>query len=163
MGSRPTSGTSSRSSTSSPADSGDPRGHTALHVLRGAVTSVMGPRRFSFAQEGVLRFNAERPLTPQEVARVEEAANGKVGEDAEVVEFSMEREEAEGHFGTGIYDLVQEEKGQELLKIARIADWEESACPREHVESTGSLGAIKVDGEEFHEATGEVELRYHLL
>ena len=36
---------------------------------------------------------------------MEAAANRKIAEDAEIVEFKMDRQEAEGHFGTGIYDL----------------------------------------------------------
>ncbi len=162
MGSRPTSGTSSRSSTSSSTSVGELRAHTAVHVLKGAVRKVLGPRRFNYAEEGVLRFDGEGALEAEDVEKVGEAANKKIAEDEEVLEFSMEREEAEGHFGTGIYDLNPAPQGGELVRIVRISGWEASSCPRKHVESTGEIGEVRMDGASFDGATRQVEITFHL-
>jgi alanyl-tRNA synthetase len=139
------------------------RAHSAVHVLKGAVTKVLGPKRFTFAQAGVLKMTSEGAPTKQEVGKIEAAANRKIAEDAEILEFSMEREEAEGHFGTGIYDFAPAPLPDSLLKIVRIPDWDVSYCPQAHVESTGSIGAIRIDSTSFDEAGREVELRFHLL
>jgi len=139
------------------------RAHSAVHVLKGAVTKVVGPRKFTFAQAGVLKLTSERPPTKQEVGKIEVAANRKIAEDAEILEFSMDRQEAEGHFGTGIYDFAPAPQAGTLLKIVRIPDWDASYCPQAHVESTGSIGAIRIDRTSFDEAGRELELRFHLL
>ena len=163
MGSRPTLGTSSRSSTSSAASAEEVRAHSAVHVLKGAVTKVLGPRRFTFAGAGVLRVRSDGPLAKQEMGKVEAAANRKIAEDAEILEFEMERQEAEGHFGTGIYDLAPAPESGKLLKIVKIADWDASFCPRAHVETTGSIGAIKMDGATFDDGAKDLVFRFHLL
>jgi len=163
MASRPTSGTSSRSSTSSGKSADEVRAHSAVHVLKGAVTKVLGPRHVTFGEAGVLRFRSESPVSAQEVGRIGAAANRKIAEDAEILEFSMDRQEAEGHFGTGIYDLSQAPEGGALLSVVRIPDWDASHCPQAHVDSTGSIGAIRMDGASFDEGAREVVLRFHLL
>jgi alanyl-tRNA synthetase len=163
MASRPTSETSSRSSTSSQNSAAEVRAHSAVHVLKGAVVKVLGPRKFVFGDAGVLKFQSEAAVSPQEVGKIEAAANRKIAEDAEMLEFNMERPEAEGHFGPGIYDLTPAPKAGALLKIVRIPEWDAGYCLRAHVESTGSIGAMRVDGARFDEARRETELRFHLL
>jgi alanyl-tRNA synthetase len=139
------------------------RAHSAIHVLKGAVTRVLGPRRFVFGENGVLKFKSQGPLTSQELGRIGAAANRKIAEDAEVLEFEMARQEAEGHFGTAIYDLSPEPGPGELLRIVRIQDWEASSCPQAHVESTGSIGAIRIEGATFDDAAREAVIRFRIL
>jgi alanyl-tRNA synthetase len=139
------------------------RAHSAIHVVKGAVTRVLGPRRFTFGEAGVLRLKSDGPPTPQEVGKIEAAANRKIAEDAEILEFDMDRQEAEGHFGTGIYDLSPAPGPGELLRIVRMQDWEASYCPHAHVDSTGSIGAIRIDGATFDDGAKEVVIRFHLL
>jgi len=139
------------------------RAHSATHVLRGAVTKVLGPRRFTFAQDGLLKFESHEMPTEEELSRIEVAANNKVAEDAEVLEFSMERQEAEGHFGTGIFDLCPAPGAGELLNVVRIQDWDAGCCTQKHVDTTGSIGALKIDRAGYDDRAKEVELRFHLL
>ena len=163
MASRPTSETSSRSSTSRTASAEEVRAHSALHVLMGAVTQTLGPQRFTFGNAWVLKFRGEGVLTPQEVAKIETAANRKVAEDSEILEFTMDRQEAESHFGTSIYDVSAVPPNASLLRIVRIPDWDVSCCSMAHVESTGSIGAIRIDQAQFAETSEEIELRFRLL
>ena len=139
------------------------RTHSAAHVLKGAVTKVLGPRRFTLVQAGVLKVTSEGLPTKLEVGKIESAANRKVAEDAEMLEFSMDRQEAEGHFGTGIYDIAPPPPAGTLLKIVRIPDWDASYCPETHVESTGSIGAMKIDHASFDESRRELELAFHIV
>ncbi len=163
MASRPTSETSSRSSTSSQKGSADVRAHSAVHVLKGAVTTVLGQRRFAASPPGQLNVRTEATPTVQELSKIEVASNNKIAEDAEFLEFSMERQEAEGHFGEGIFDLFPAPEGGALLNIVRIADWDVSCCPRKHVESAGSIGAMRIDGAYYDGALKVVTLRFHLV
>ena len=161
MASRPTSETSSRSSTSSPGTDGEVRAHSAIHVLKGAVTKILGPKRFTYAQiwggrSGILKAKSDAPPTAQEISKIEVAANNKVSEDSELLDFEMDRQEAEGHFGTGIYDLGPAPEAGGLLHIVRIEDWDVSCCSMSHVGSTGSIGAMKIDGARFDEAGKEL-------
>ena len=139
------------------------RAHSAVHVVKGAVTKVLGPRHVIFGEAGVLKLKSEAPLTAQELGKIGAAANRKIAEDAEVLEFKMDRQEAEGHFGTGIYDLSPAPEAGVLLSVVRIPDWDASHCPQAHVDSTGSIGAIRMDGATFDDAGRELVLRFHLL
>jgi alanyl-tRNA synthetase len=141
----------------------DVRAHSSVHVLKGAVMKVLGPRHFIFGGAGVLRFQSDGQPSAQEVGKIEAAANRKIAEDAEVVEFGMDKQEAEGHFGTGIYDFAPAPEAGTLLSIVRIEDWETSHCPQAHVSSTGSIGAIRIDGAAFDDGKKEVVIRFHLL
>ncbi|MDG6966506.1 MAG: hypothetical protein JRN23_04395 [Nitrososphaerota archaeon] len=156
-------GTSSRSSTSSPPGAEDARVHSAVHLLKGAVTRVIGPRRVTFAGPGVLRVRSDAPVSTQEAGKVEAAANRKVAEDVEVLEFEMERQEAEMHFGTGIYDLAAPPEPGAHIRLVKIEGWDVSCCPCSHVETTGSVGAVRVDSVAFEERTREALFRFHLL
>jgi alanyl-tRNA synthetase len=163
MASRPTSGTSSRSSTSSGQSAEEVRAHSAVHVLRGAIARVIGPRNLTSVGAGEVRLRSEKPLSSEEASKIEAAANSKIAEDAEILEFNMERQEAEGHFGTDIYDLDPVSDARALLKIVRISEWDVTNCSRAHVGSTGAIGPIRVDGAAFDAPGKEVELRFHLL
>jgi alanyl-tRNA synthetase len=149
-------------SASSQEGAAEVRAHSAVHVMKGAVTKALGPKHVLFGEAGVLKLKSEGPVTAQELGNMEAAANRKVAEDAEILEFKMERQEAEGHFGTGIYDLAPPPEAGALLSIVRRPDWDASHCPKAHVDTTGSIGAIRIDGATFDEAGKELVLRFHL-
>lgn len=150
-------------STSSRKSDEEIRTHSAIHVLKGAVTKVLGPRRFVLGENGVLKLKADGEPTPEEIGKIGAAANNEISEDAEILEFDMDRQEAEGHFGIGIYDLYPAPGPDELLNIVRIQDWEVSYCPQEHVETTDSIGMIRIDGATFDGTRKEAAIRFHLL
>jgi Ser-tRNA(Ala) deacylase AlaX len=132
------------------------------------VTKILGPKRFTYAQiwggkSGILKARSDAAPTAQEISKIEVAANNKVSEDAELLDFEMDRQEAEGHFGTGICDLCPAPEAGALLHIVRIQDWEVSCCSMNHVGSTGSIGAMKIDGVGFDGAGKELELKFHLV
>ena len=168
MASRPTSETSSKSSTSSAESAGDIRAHSAVHVVKGAVAKTFGPRRITSASSteagiGRLAIQLENKPTAQETADIEKAANGKVGDDAEFIEFEMEREEAEGHFGKGIHGFTSVREEGILLRMVRIPDWEASSCRRRHVQSTAEVGQLRFDRIQFDDSKKELELQFRPL
>lgn len=141
------------------------RTHTALHVLKGAAVSVMGPRRTASTHvaggNGRLAVQMDRKPTQEEIASIERAANRKIVENAEVLQFEMEKGEAEGHFGTAIYDAFPVPDVQRLT-IVRIPDWEVNCCSAKHTDMTGELGAITIDGMRFRKSRGVLEIEFTL-
>jgi alanyl-tRNA synthetase len=139
------------------------RAHSCVHVLKGAVVRVLGrPNTAAVrtsAGEGVLTVQMERGPTPEELSKVWEEANAKVSEDAELIEFEMERLEAEGHWGMAIYDLFPVPERAGMLRIVRIEGWEVSSCVEDHVESTGAIGRIEAHHVGFSEPGRMLEFR----
>jgi alanyl-tRNA synthetase len=142
------------------------RTHTALHVVKGAVQRVLGAKLTSSVyvsgSHGRLTVQFDRKPTDEELARIEQAANEKVAEGAEVLEFEMEKDEAEGHFGDEIYDLFPVPSGVTRLKIVRIPDWNTNCCNERHVENTLQVGRIKVGKPRFRNSRRELEIEFDL-
>ena len=143
----------------------DVRTHSAYHVLKGAVVNVLGPHKTSSVRvsgkSGELTVEFDRNPTPDEVRAIEEAANRKIAENSEVLQFEMERQEAEGHFGDAVYDASRD-PAVTLLTIVRIPDWEVDCCAQEHVDTTGELVGLKVDRVTFTDASKLLEFEFHI-
>lgn len=143
------------------------RTHTALHVVKGAAAKVLGVKwttsTYSRDAHGRLTVQFEREPTPDEVKRIEELANRKVAEGAEVVEFEMERQEAEMHFGDQIYDVFPVPATVSRLKIVRIPDWNINCCIERHLESTSGVGMIKMGKPRFRNSKRELEFEFDLV
>ena len=140
------------------------RTHTAVHVVKGAVQKVLGAKWtasvYVSGKHGRLTVQFDRKPTEEELAAIEREANGKVSEGEEVIEFEMEREEAEGHFGDQIYDLFPVPADVTMLRIVRIPDWNVNCCNKKHVESTWDVGAISMETPRFRGARKELELGF---
>ncbi len=143
------------------------RTHSALHVIKGAVQTVLGARLttsvYVSGRHGRLTVQFDRKPTDEEMARVERAANDKVAEGAEVLEFEMEKAEAEGHFGTAIYDLFPLPSGVTRLRIVRIPDWNINCCVERHVENTLQIGRVKLGKPRFRNSRKELEIEFDLM
>jgi alanyl-tRNA synthetase len=143
------------------------RTHSAVHVMKGAVQRVLGAKLTSSVyvsgSHGRLTVQLDRKPTDDELARIEQAANDKVAEGAEVLEFEMEKEEAEGHFGDEIYDLFPVPSGVTRLKIVRIPDWNVNCCNERHVENTLQIGRIKLGKHRFRNSKRELEIEFDLV
>jgi alanyl-tRNA synthetase len=142
------------------------RTHSAVHVVKGAVQNVLGAKWtasvYVSGRHGRLTVQFDRKPTDDEVGRIEQAANEKVSEGAEVLEFEMERQEAEGHFGDAIYDLFPVPSEVTLLKIVRIPDWNINCCNERHVDSTAEIGRIKLGRPRFRNSKRELEVEFDL-
>jgi alanyl-tRNA synthetase len=143
------------------------RTHSAVHVVKGAVQTVLGAERtasvYVSGRHGRLTVQFDRMPMEEEMARVEKAANDKIAEGAEVVEFEMEKEEAEGHFGDAIYDLFPVPSGVGRLRIVRIPDWNINCCNERHVENTLQIGRVRLGRPRFRNAKRELEVEFDLV
>jgi alanyl-tRNA synthetase len=143
------------------------RTHTAVHVLKGAVQRILGAKWtvsvFVSGTHGRLTVQFDRKPTAEEIARIEQVSNEKVSEGAEVVEFEMEKDEAEGHFGNAIYDLFPVPSSVTRLKVVRIPDWNINCCIENHVDNTSQVGRIKLSSPKFRNSRKELELGFDLV
>jgi alanyl-tRNA synthetase len=143
------------------------RTHTAVHVLKGAVQRILGAKWtvsvFVSGTHGRLTVQFDRKPTAEEVARIEQVSNSKISEGAEVVEFEMEKDEAEGHFGDAIYDLFPVPSSVTRLRIVRIPDWNVNCCIENHVDNTSLVGRIKLSSPKFRNSRKELELGFDLV
>ena len=142
------------------------RTHSGLHVLKGALQSVLGVKwtasTYVSGKHGRLTVKFDRPPTPEELEKVERAANQKVEEGAEILEFEMDRTEAENHFGDTIYDIFPVPANITRLKLVRIPDWNVNCCIERHVDSTSLVGPIKLGRLRFRNSRKELELEFDL-
>ena len=142
------------------------RTHTALHVVKGAVQKVLGATLttsvFVQGRHGRLTVRFDRKPSAEEMGKVEQAANQKVAEGAEVLEFEMERQEAEGHFGMAIYDQFPVPSEVTILRIVRIPEWNVNCCQERHLESTSQVGRIRLDTPRFRNSKKELEVGFDL-
>ena len=143
------------------------RTHTALHVVKGAAHKVLGVKwtasTYASGRHGRLTVQFDREPTAEELEGIEKAANQKVSEGAEILEFEMDREEAENHFGDLIYDLFPLPSSVTRLKLVRIPDWNVNCCTERHVDNTGLVGRIKLGKPRFRNSRKELELTFDLV
>jgi alanyl-tRNA synthetase len=117
--------------------------HTATHLLHAALRQVLGDhvtQAGSYVGPDKLRFDFRHssPMTPDEVARVEEIVNEKIIENRPVHIFVTEREHARE---LGAMMLFGEKYGDQV-RVVEIPDFSRELCGGTHVRSTAEIGAF---------------------
>jgi alanyl-tRNA synthetase len=155
------------------------RNHTATHILHASLRKVLGYSQGiqagSLVAPDELRFDFKHlaPLTPEEIAHVEELANRAILADLPV---TVTEEPIEGAKARGAMALFTEDyAGKERVRVITIAPlpgeerpFSVELCGGTHVQSTGQIGLFKVISEggvaagvrRVHVAVGENLLRY---
>jgi alanyl-tRNA synthetase len=133
--------------------------HSATHLLHEALRQVLGDhiaQRGSMVAPDRLRFDFvhQKPITPEELARVEDIANEVVLENDEVTTRLMGVDEARE---AGARALFGEKYGDEVRVVsmgrgarehgANALGWSVELCGGTHVKRTGDIGLISVTGE----------------
>ncbi len=123
------------------------RHHSATHVILEAAKRVLGSHVWQWgAQKGdeVSRLDIThyKPITPDELRRIEEIANEAVMRNIRVNTFWLTRTEAEKRYGFEIYQggVVPDP----TLRIVEIEGYNVQACGGTHVIRTGDIGYIKI-------------------
>ncbi|WP_316234217.1 alanine--tRNA ligase [Bradyrhizobium sp. SZCCHNR1098] len=133
--------------------------HSATHILHEALRQVLGDhiaQRGSLVSPDRLRFDFvhPKPITPEELARVEDIANDVVLENAEVTTRLMGLDDARE---AGARALFGEKYGDEV-RVVSMGDaareqgsnamgWSVELCGGTHVKRTGDIGLIAVTSE----------------
>jgi alanyl-tRNA synthetase len=133
--------------------------HSATHLLHEALRQVLGDhiaQRGSMVSPDRLRFDFAhpKPITSEELARVEDIANDVVLENAEVTTRLMALDDARE---AGARALFGEKYGDEV-RVVSMGDaarehgsnamgWSVELCGGTHVKRTGDIGLISVTSE----------------
>ena len=133
--------------------------HSATHLLHEALRQVLGDhiaQRGSLVAPDRLRFDFvhPKPITPEELARVEDIANDVVLENDEVTTRVMGVDDARE---AGARALFGEKYGDEVRVVSmgrqsrehgqNALGWSVELCGGTHVKRTGDIGLISVTGE----------------
>jgi alanyl-tRNA synthetase len=133
--------------------------HSATHLLHEALRQVLGDhiaQRGSLVAPDRLRFDFvhPKPITPDELARVEDIANDVVLDNDEVTTRLMAVDDARE---AGARALFGEKYGDEVRVVsmgrgardhgANALGWSVELCGGTHVRRTGDIGLISVTGE----------------
>ncbi len=122
--------------------------HSATHILHGALRKVLGS---SVSQQGSyvdfeklkFDFSCSKPLSKEEIRKVEEIANDIIFSNLPVV---TEVKDLETALSSGALHFF-EEKYEGEVRIVSIGDFSKEFCGGTHVEKTGSIGFFKITAE----------------
>src|SRR5689334_20089772 len=128
--------------------------HSATHLLHEALRQVLGDH---VAQKGSLvapdrlrfDFSHPKPMSPEELERVEDIANDKVLQNTPVTTRLMAVDDA---IASGARALFGEKYGDEVRVVAmgdggNTMGWSIELCGGTHVQRTGDIGLISLVGE----------------
>ncbi len=123
------------------------RNHSATHIVLGAARKVLGNHVWQagahkaqdMARLDITHFDA---LTDEEVARIEDLANGRVLQDGLVRAKFMPRDLAERKFGFRLYQGGSVPGGE--LRVVEFPHWDVEACGGTHVPNAADVGLIKI-------------------
>jgi alanyl-tRNA synthetase len=133
--------------------------HSATHLLHEALRQVLGDH---VAQKGSLvapdrlrfDFSHPKPISAEEIERVEDIANDVVLQNAPVITRLLSRDDA---VASGARALFGEKYGDEVRVVAmgqgmgegggNTMGWSVELCGGTHVKRTGDIGIISVIGE----------------
>ena len=131
------------------------KNHSATHLLHEALRQVLGDH---VAQKGSLvapdrlrfDFSHPKPMSAEEIERVEDIANDFVLQNAPVITRVMALDDARA---SGARALFGEKYGDEVRVVAmgegggNTMGWSVELCGGTHVKRTGDIGLISVVGE----------------
>ena len=123
--------------------------HTATHLLHQSLRKVLGehvgqkgsnitPERLRFD------FTHENPMTPEEIAQVEDMVNSVIKRDLPVSFETMSLDEAKAQGAIAFF----ESKYGEQVKVYSVGDFSKEVCGGPHVERTGSMGHFHIQKEQ---------------
>ena len=119
--------------------------HTATHLLNGALRETLGPHvwqagAYKGTESARIDITHYKPLSREELHRVERRVNEIVREDRPVKSYFEDRNEAERRFGFTLYQGGAV-PGKEL-RIVEVEGFDVEACGGTHCTHTSEVGAI---------------------
>lgn len=123
--------------------------HTATHLLLAALRKVLNEdieQRGSNITAERLRFdfNFDRPLSKEEVQKVEELVNSVIEKNLKISCEEMTVENAKNQGAIGIFTS----KYGDMVKVYSAGDFSKEICGGPHAETTGELGSFKITKEQ---------------
>lgn len=123
------------------------RHHTATHVVLAAAKKLLGDHVWQAGaektpQKARLDITHYKPLTAEEIRKIEDMANSVINDRRPVRPFEINRVEAEMRYGVSIYEGGVPNKAN--IRLLEIEGWDVESCGGTHVWNTGDIGAIKI-------------------
>ncbi len=123
------------------------RHHTATHVLLAAARRLLGDHVWQAGAEKTpekarLDITHYKPLTREEVRKLEEMVNRVIRERRRVEAKLMDWNEAVEKYGYRIFQGGVPPSPK--LRIVSVEDWDVEACFGTHLSNTGEIGAFKI-------------------
>lgn len=123
------------------------RNHSATHIVLGAARKVLGNHVWQagahkgqeLARLDITHYDA---LTDEEIAKIEDQANGRVLQDGLVRSKFMPRDLAEQKYGFRLYQGGSVPGGE--LRVVEFPHWDVEACGGTHVANAADVGLIKI-------------------
>jgi alanyl-tRNA synthetase len=125
------------------------RNHSATHLLHWALKTVLGEQatqKGSLVGPDRLRFDFAhgKPLTTDEITRIEDLVNAKVLSDAPVVTEVLPIDDARRRGAVAIF----EEKYGDVVRMLTMTHDSVELCGGTHARSLGEIGLFKIVGEQ---------------
>ena len=127
------------------------RHHTVTHVLLGALRRVLGSHVWQAGAEKTpekarFDFTHHRPLTQEQVRRIEELVNRVIDEKRPVIARFIPKNLAEEKYGFTIYQGGVPMKP--VIRLVEVRGWDIEGCGGTHLSNTGEIGGFKIIGME---------------
>jgi alanyl-tRNA synthetase len=124
------------------------RNHTGTHLLHWALRRVLGPhvrQQGSLVAPDRLRFDFSHfaPLTPEQIAAVEDLVDAEVLADRRVETLETSREEADALGAIAFFG----DKYGERVRVVRAGSESVELCGGTHVSSLGMIGPLRIVSE----------------
>jgi misacylated tRNA(Ala) deacylase len=122
----------------------DPQMHSAEHILNQTMDRIFNCGRCVTShiekKKSKCDYRFHRPLTPNEIARVQKQVNDIIDANLPVTERYMPRDEAAGRFNL---KRLPDSAG-DLIRIVDIGDYDACPCIGSHVRSTKEIGNFQI-------------------
>ncbi|BFH74380.1 alanine--tRNA ligase [Sulfurisphaera javensis] len=121
--------------------------HTVTHVILSAAKKVLGEHVWQAGaektpQKGRLDITHYKPLTDEEIKKIEDLANYIINDRRPVRPVIINRTEAEMKYGVSIYAGGVPEGAD--VRLIEIKDWDIEGCGGTHLSNTSEIGALKI-------------------
>jgi len=138
----------------------DPKMHSAEHILNQTMVRMFSCGRSFRAhiekKKSKCDYRFDRPLTEQEIRKIEKGVNNVIHADMAVTQEFITKEEAQTHYN--VERLPQNVADD--IRIVKIGDYDACPCSGTHVSSTKEIGEFQIVSVSFD--NGVLRIRYKL-